>query len=243
MNYAAENVPVRSPDWVAHAYAGDRLNVDDPFEPARAAYTDALVTFKETLTKDPTKHQLAEHMFSATTLQDVCNTVLEAKKQSESTSKPSKFRECLEAFAQRVLHCGNIMDVLVQHHPEFVSLAWGALKFLFGAVIEHERTATTVITALCDISSALPSVELSLALYPTPRMKHWASLLYAHIMRFLIRALHYYQESSIMRAVHTVTRPSALRYDDLVELIQRDVAKVKTLADACSHAEIRAIFY
>lgn len=24
------------------------------------------------------------------------------------------------------------MDVLVQHHPEYVSLAWGAMKLVFG---------------------------------------------------------------------------------------------------------------
>jgi len=27
------------------------------------------------------------------------------------------------------------MDVLVQHHPEYVSLAWGAMKFIFGVRI------------------------------------------------------------------------------------------------------------
>ncbi|KAI0411408.1 hypothetical protein F5X98DRAFT_54705 [Xylaria grammica] len=241
VNHADEDVPVCSPAWVTRAYAGDRLNADDPFEPGRAAYTDALVIFKEALTKDPVKKRLAEQMLSTSTLEDVFNAVLEAKKQSEKAFRSPRLRECLEAFAQRVLHYGNIMDVLVQHHPEFVSLAWGALRFIFGAVVEHERTATTVVTALCDISDALPSVELSLALFPTPVMKHCVSSLYAHIVRFLIRALHYYQESNIMRAVHTVTRPSALRYDDLVQLIRRDMEKVRKHAAASSQAEIRAL--
>ncbi|KAI0976522.1 hypothetical protein F4678DRAFT_482650 [Xylaria arbuscula] len=137
---------------------------------------------------------------------DVFNAVLEAKKQSEKASRSPRLLGCLETFAQRVLHYGNIMDVLVQHHSEFVALAWGALRFIFGAVVEHERTTTTVIKALCEISDALPSLELTLSLFPTPKMKHYVSSLYAHIMRFLIRALHYYQESSIMRAVHAVTR-------------------------------------
>jgi hypothetical protein len=53
-------------------------------------------------------------------------------------------------------------------------------------------------------------------------MKHLVSMLYAHIVRFLIRALKYYEESSIMRAVHSITKPAALRYNDLIKLIQRD---------------------
>ena len=31
----------------------------------------------------------------------------------------------------RVQYYGNVMDVLVQHHPEYVSLAWGTMKFFF----------------------------------------------------------------------------------------------------------------
>ncbi|KAI1170553.1 hypothetical protein F4777DRAFT_108471 [Nemania sp. FL0916] len=232
-----------SPAWVTRAYAGDRFNVDDPFKPAQVAYADALVIFQETLTKDPVKKCLGEQMLSMSTLDDVFNAVLEAKKQSEKPSRSPRLREYLEAFAQRVVHYGNIMDVLVQHHPEFVSLAWGAMKFIFGAVVECERTATTVVKALCDIADALPSVELSLALFPTPVMKHCVSWLYAHIVRFLVRALHYYQESSIVRVIHTVTRPSALRYDDLVQLIRRDVEKVRRHAATSSQAEIRALHH
>jgi len=29
------------------------------------------------------------------------------------------------------MYYGVIMDTLSQHHPEYVSLAWGAIKFLF----------------------------------------------------------------------------------------------------------------
>jgi len=28
------------------------------------------------------------------------------------------------------MYYGNIFDVLAQHHPEYVALAWGAMKFL-----------------------------------------------------------------------------------------------------------------
>ncbi|KAI8955848.1 hypothetical protein F4801DRAFT_177344 [Xylaria longipes] len=230
-----------TPDWITYAYAGDELDVDKPFEPARVVYKDALEIFKQRLTNDPAKKALASDLFTNTTLGDVLNAVLAAKRRSESASGESKFREGLVAFSQHLLYYGNIMDVLIQQHPEYVSLAWGAMKFIFGAVVEHERTATTIVTALCDISGSLPSVELSLALYPTPVMKHLVSMLYAHIMRFLIRALKYYEESSLMRMVHSITRPAALRYDDLIRLIRRDEEIVRRHASTSSQAEIRAV--
>lgn len=37
----------------------------------------------------------------------------------------------LSKFSSRARFYSNIIDVLVQHHPEYVSLAWGAMKFLF----------------------------------------------------------------------------------------------------------------
>lgn len=95
--------------------------------------------------------------------------------------------------------------------------------------------------ALCEISESLPSVELVLALYPTAIIKHAAAMLYAHILRFLIRALKYYEESRLMRAVHTITRPAALRYQDLIELIRRDAVMVRRRAAMSSQAEIRDI--
>ncbi|KAI0111208.1 hypothetical protein GGR51DRAFT_547370 [Nemania sp. FL0031] len=168
-----------------------------------------------------TRGYSADELLATATLGDVFNAVLDAKGQSERASRAPRLRECIEAFSERVLHYGNIMDVLLS--------------------VEHERTGTIVVGALCDIADAIPSVELSLALYSTTVMKHTVSLLYAHVIRFLVRALRYYEESSIMRAVHSITRPSALRYDDLIKLIRLDVEKVRRHAAISSQAEMRAL--
>lgn len=107
--------------------------------------------------------------------------------------------------------------------------------------MEHENTAVTVITALCEISESLASVTLAITLYPHEIMQHAVSMLYAHIIRFLIRAWSYYEESSLRRAIHAITRPSALRYNDLIEAIQRDMDTVRRNAAASNQAEIRVL--
>lgn len=61
---------------------------------------------------------------------DVLDAINAAKKNYNS--KPSsKARKWLSILSSKVTYYGSIMDVLVQQYPEYVSLAWGAMKFLF----------------------------------------------------------------------------------------------------------------
>lgn len=63
--------------------------------------------------------------------EDVLLIVTECMNKYEAQRKQSRTRTCLHDFSQRVHFYGAILDVFVQHHPEYVSLAWGAMKFLF----------------------------------------------------------------------------------------------------------------
>lgn len=47
------------------------------------------------------------------------------------SNPPCKARKWLVALSERITYYGQIFDVLVQHHPEYVSLAWGTFKFVF----------------------------------------------------------------------------------------------------------------
>lgn len=62
---------------------------------------------------------------------DVLQAIKNAKARYES--RPiSKARRWLAIFSPKVVYYGVVLDVLVQQHPEYVSLVWGAMKFLFG---------------------------------------------------------------------------------------------------------------
>ena len=97
----------------------------------------------------------------------------------------------------------------------------------------------TIITGLCDVADVLPRVEIIAYLYPTNAVKHAISVLYAHIIKFLLRALEWYEEGKIAHAIHSITKPAALRYDDLLEDIHRDTRRVADLATTSSQAEQR----
>ena len=99
-----------------------------PNDIAREAFDEAMKKFSSELTSDERKKALANGMIS---LEDVQAAAIEAQAKWESIRKGRKTKVWLSRVLPKLPHYGNIMDVLVQQHPEYVSLAWGAMKFLF----------------------------------------------------------------------------------------------------------------
>lgn len=81
--------------------------------------------------KDPKKKARLQ-VLQATTANDLLSAVQDAQKYYHQRQSESAIGRRIEQFSERVHHYGKIMDVLVSHHPEYVSLAWGAMKLLFG---------------------------------------------------------------------------------------------------------------
>jgi hypothetical protein len=106
-------------------------------------------------------------------------------------------------------------------------------------VVEHERIGSTIVIALNDIGEALSRVDLAESLYPTKRMKDTIVTLNCYVIIFLCRALDWYKSSSLSRTIQSFTRPAALRYDDLIQDINRTLARVTDLSVAGGQAEQR----
>ncbi|KAH7397488.1 hypothetical protein BKA66DRAFT_454442 [Pyrenochaeta sp. MPI-SDFR-AT-0127] len=214
------------------------LAIPNAHSPATTAFEEGLEFFKSELTSDPKKRARIDS-FNAATLQDVLDEVSIARTRYVTKHANSKTRECIVAFSRRVHYYGKVLDVMVQHHAEYASLAWGMMKVVFGAIVEHERLGITIVSAMNDIADALPRIELAELLYPSPEMKFAIAVLYSHIIKFLLRATEWYESSRMSRAVQSITRPAALRYDDLIADIEKSTRKVCDLSAAGSQAEQR----
>lgn len=94
---------------------------------AAEAFEQATAIFSAELTKDDRKPGVVSR---ASSLQDVQDAVAVAKTKYESTKANEKTSKWLGKLAVRLNYYGNIFDVLAQHHPEYVALAWGSMKFL-----------------------------------------------------------------------------------------------------------------
>ncbi|KAJ3578674.1 hypothetical protein NPX13_g1895 [Xylaria arbuscula] len=205
---------------------------------AREVFVEAQAAFSSELSKD--KRKLKWIMDSKHgNLNEVLASVLDARVHYEVQKGQSKVRQILVDLSEKIHYYGTIMDVLVQHHPEYTSLVWGAMKILFVGVVNHQTLVYRLSSGLCRVADVLPRAELFLQLFPTLQVKQAIVTMYAHILRFLIRALRWYQESKVMHIVHAITRPADLRYDDLLATISSLSRNLTELALASSHAEQR----
>ena len=64
-------------------------------------------------------------------MEDVQELVADSLRKYRQDHKFPKARKWIQRAAEKIHHYGTILDVFVQHHPEYVSLVWGTMKFLF----------------------------------------------------------------------------------------------------------------
>lgn len=88
------------------------------------------MAFSAETSKDPAKSRwIANSGYG--NLHDVLSSVADAQAQYEERRGDSATRRVLVSLSEKLHHYSAIMDVLIQHHPEYTSLAWGAMKILF----------------------------------------------------------------------------------------------------------------
>ncbi|KAH3997541.1 hypothetical protein HBI13_109690 [Parastagonospora nodorum] len=172
----------------------------------------------------------------------ILGTVLLAKEKYRDASKDhTGTRAWLEKFSGRVIYYGKVFDALAQHHPEYVALAWGAVKFVLMGIINRATLVQKLAQAFVAIGDVLPRASLSAELYQTDYMKDALSRLYAYIIIFLHLCVKWYNRSSLGRLWSAMKSPFELDYQDLVDQIKVSSAAVEDLANAGARVEIRDI--
>lgn len=175
-------------------------------------------------------------------LGDIYQMVVDAKSSYDTGSlTSSKAAKWLQRLSISIHHYSNIFDVLIQHHPEYVALAWGAMKLLFVGVVNHEKTVTLLAKSLAEIAERLPRWEIKSQLYQTARMREALEEAYALILEFLCRAHSWYNESRTRRVIHSITQPPELRYSDLLQSISDCSSNIDQIAIVGSQAELRDV--
>ncbi|KAF5640539.1 hypothetical protein F52700_3690 [Fusarium sp. NRRL 52700] len=174
-------------------------------------------------------------------LKDVEKAVSDAFAKYEAKSEASKTRKWLLKASESICHYGQVLDVFVQHHPEYVSLAWGLMKVMFISVVNHGETLKLLSKSLFEVAQRLPRIEHLSALYPTKNMKLAIESLYSCIMEFLLIAHSWCNESKFKHIYHSFTRPHELRYGDLLQRIESCTDNINELATVGSQTELRVM--
>lgn len=105
-----------------------------PRDVAKEAY-DAARAFVKTELHGSQLEEILE-LEQYTTVEDVRAIVEQAKARYEKCSQGRKgILKYLTKFSARIMYFGQVLDTLAQHHPEYVALAWGSLKFVFMVIL------------------------------------------------------------------------------------------------------------
>ncbi|KAF4872035.1 ATPase family AAA domain-containing protein 3 [Colletotrichum siamense] len=206
------------------------------FNPAKHAYDRAVEILRKELTAAERRViRLEEH----NSIEDVRAALDKALEEYKKKAKSSEVRELLAECSSRVMYYGAVFDTFSQHHPEYVSLAWGAFKFLFIAILNYEELLVEVSKAVSRIGDVLPRAELHVLLYPTPRMQETVAQLYSKILEFSVMAIRFYKKGKLSHAIASVVKPFSLTFKPIIEEIRQRSLRVDELANALSKAEMR----
>ncbi|KAF2738893.1 hypothetical protein EJ04DRAFT_509076 [Polyplosphaeria fusca] len=165
--------------------------------------------------------------------------LLERAKAQYDEKSGRKTLKWLSKVASRIGYYGQVMDVLAQHHPEYVALAWGAVKFILMGILNHERLVTEFSRAIAEIGGALREVSVAAELFQTDDMQIVVSQLYAQILTFILHSIKWYKRSRIGRVFSSVFSPYELEYEETIQQIKLCARNVKTLGDSKNWAEVR----
>lgn len=98
-----------------------------PFLVDEEAFSRAIQKLKEALADG----KVDDVVFTDNTDMKTIMSVVDTNLKKYNSRKQSKAWKWLRRLSQRVVVYGKVLDVLVQHHPEYVTLAWGTFKLLF----------------------------------------------------------------------------------------------------------------
>jgi len=165
----------------------------------------------------------------------------ESKYSQVSQGKQKTLRSWIRGLSKRITEYGKVLDFLSQHHPEYVSLVWGVVKFVLIGIINHENLVGRFSKALYFIGQALPRCELSAELYATDEMRDAVATLYAHILLFLQQAVKWYNVGPAGRALTSLFKPFELSYKETLDEITLCAKTIDDMSSLASKVEIREI--
>jgi hypothetical protein len=122
---------------------------------------------------------------------------LDVQGKGKSQRLWKQFKEGLHTFCSAAHRYTAVMDVLAQQHPEWLSLAYGAVKFLLVVSVNHQELKEKFVYHLENIGSQFEAMQVFVRLHPDERMVNAVSGAYAEFLKFLELSVSWCGENPI----------------------------------------------
>ena len=155
--------------------------------------------------KQATQHRWDELLVVRKNLADLEKL---AFKTTESNDTTGFFARGMESFSSVALEYSKLLDVVMSGNqlPEYAGLAWGIMKVLLCANINHSKLKENVKDCLITIGEQSALVNQFIYYSPTESMAESVGFLYADFGKFLRKAIDHYAKSKLGEYIYVGTQ-------------------------------------
>ena len=144
-----------------------------------------------------TKHQWAE-VFERDAKVEELREMADGGSRDEAKGK---FQSGFDKFGSVALEYSKLLDMILNQAPVYAAIAWGVVKLLLVAHVNHARLKHNVGDVLISIGEKAALINHFVFYNPTAKMAEGVGLLFAAFTRFLETAIHYYTKSKLGRSL------------------------------------------
>lgn len=117
----------------------------------------------------------------------------------DKKSSAKKARDVWYAATEVTYEYVQMLDVMVGQAPEYVGLAYGAIKIILVAQINHEEVKQKVKSHLEQVQMKFKMIDHLTTYMPTSQLITLVAQAYGLFYRFLAKAVKYYTQSRLSR--------------------------------------------
>lgn len=118
-------------------------------------------------------------------------------KQNKYQAAKAKIKAGCTAFSAVAYEYSQIMDVLAAQAPEYVALAWGAVRIVLVVQINHQELKTKVKEHMDLIRCRFEVIDHLTAYNPRRNLVRSVAKVYELFSRFLAKAIKYYSMTKL----------------------------------------------
>ncbi|KAI9761081.1 MAG: bck1-like resistance to osmotic shock [Chaenotheca gracillima] len=154
----------------------------------------------------------------------------EAEAGSSVRRMKNEMKKGYSKFAETAFEYSKYFDVMTNVAPEYVALAWGAIKLLLVVQVNMTKLKHSVEMHLSSVAFQIGFIESIMEYVPTAPMVRAVTDVYANFSVFLKEAISYYNESRIKRIAKALGSPWEVRFQEPIDRISRSVFQIKDMA-------------
>lgn len=130
----------------------------------------------------------------------------------------------------------QMLDVMVGQAPEYVALAYGAVKIILVVQVNHHEVKTKAKDCLQQIQLKFQIIGHLTSYIPSSHLVKLVAEAYSLFYRFLSKAVRYYTQSRWKTWVKAITKPWR-RFQEIVDSIDQTLNNIKDVAHLCSNLQ------